>query len=383
MSLDALYPTLTDLKRKAKRRVPRYLWDYLDGSTGGETARWRSEDHLDAITLRVADPLAGEPQPDLTTTLLGQSFSAPIGVAPVGMSGAVWPGAEVSLARMATRHRLPYCLSTVAAATPEQVGPKTDGNGWFQLYAPSTPELRRDVLARARDAGFTALIFTVDVPILSRRPRELKQRLQNPMKITPRILWQSAMRPAWAWGMLGRPAPQPVLFDKYKDSVARSTKDKHVGLSVRCSPDWTYFEDLRKDWDGPLIVKGVLDPAPIQRFRDMGADAFWVSNHGGRQFEASRTAVEALPAIRDAVGPDMPLIADGGVRSGTDVLRLMALGADLVMLGRGYHWGLAAAGDAGADQVTHILTEEIMTDMAQLGINRPVDVRGCLVTGEM
>jgi L-lactate dehydrogenase (cytochrome) len=203
------------------------------------------------------------------------------------------------------------------------------------------------------------------------------------MKITPRILWQSAMRPAWAWGMLGRPAPQPVLFDKYKDSVARSTKDKHVGLSVRCSPDWTYFEDLRKDWDGPLIVKGVLDPAPIQRFRDMGADAFWVSNHGGRQFEASRTAVEALPAIRDAVGPDMPLIADGGVRSGTDVLRLMALGADLVMLGRGYHWGLAAAGDAGADQVTHILTEEIMTDMAQLGINRPVDVRGCLVTGEM
>jgi len=378
MSLDALYPTLTDLKRKAKTRVPRYLWDYLDGSTGGESARWRSEEHLDALSLRVREPLNGEPAPDLGTTLFGQSFAAPIGVAPVGMSGAVWPGAEVSLAKMATAHGLPYCLSTVAAATPEEVGPNTNGNGWFQLYAPSTPEMRRDVLARAKEAGFTALIFTVDVPILSRRPRELKHRLGNPMRLTPRILLQSAMRPAWAMGMIGRRTPQPVLFDKYKAQATMGPKDKHVGLALRCSPDWAYFEALRKEWDGPLIVKGVLDPAPVQKFVDLGADAIWVSNHGGRQFEAALTAVETLAAVRGVVGPDMPLIADGGVRSGTDVLRLLALGADLVMLGRGYHWGLAAAGEAGAAQVTHVLTEEMKTDMAQLGINRPTEVRACL-----
>ncbi len=377
MSLDPLYPTLTDLKHKAQTRVPRYLWDYLDGSTGGETARWRNEERLDAVQLWTKEPLAGEPQPDLSVDILGHRFDAPIGVAPVGMSGAVWPGAEHSLAQMATRHRLPYCLSTVAAATPEEIGPHIDGNGWFQLYAPSTPELRRDVLARAKDSGFTALVFTVDVPILSRRPREMKQRLANPMRLTPRIIWQSAMRPAWALGMVGRRTPQPVLFDKYKDSFTQGAKDKHVGLTLRCTPDWTYFEELRREWDGPLIVKGVLNPDPVQKFRDLGADGFWVSNHGGRQFEAAATAVEALPLIREVLGDDVPVIADGGVRSGTDVLRLMALGADMVMLGRGYHWGLAAAGDAGAAQVTHVLTEEIKIDMAQLGINRPVDARGC------
>jgi len=178
--------------------------------------------------------------------------------------------------------------------------------------------------------------------------------------------------------MLGRRTPQPVLFDKYKGSVAHGPKHKHVGLSMRCAPDWRYLEELRAEWDGPLIIKGVLDPAPVQRYKDIGADAIWVSNHGGRQFEAALTPVEALPAIRAIAGPEMPILADGGVRSGTDVLRLMALGADMVMLGRGYHWGVAAAGAAGIDQVTHVLTEEIKADMAQLGINRPSDVRACL-----
>lgn len=378
MSLDALYPTLADLKRRARTRVPRYLWDYLDGATGDEGARTRNGAALDAVALWPKTLMAGEPVPDLTTEICGQRFDGPFGVAPVGMSGAVWPRAEVILARMAARHGLPYCLSTVAAAAPEEVGPETGGRGWFQLYAPSTPEIRRDVLARAWDAGFTALVFTVDVPVLSRRPRELKHRLENPMRITPRVLWQSAIRPVWAAGMIGRRPPEPVLFDRYKAGLTRGAKDKHVGLSLRAVPDWRYLEETRREWDGPMIIKGVLDPGPIRRFRDLGADAFWVSNHGGRQFQAAPTAVEALPLIRAEVGPEMPLIADGGVRSGTDILRLIALGADMVMLGRGYHWGLAAAGKDGADQVTHILREEMRTDMAQLGINRPAEARACL-----
>jgi len=378
MTLHAQYPTLADLKTRAKRRIPRYLWDYLDGATGAEQAKDRSPEALDAVALWPQQILAGDPQPDLAVEMCGQRFAAPIGVAPVGMSGAVWPGAEVALAQMAAREGVPYCLSTVAAATPEQVGPETGGRGWFQLYAPSTPEIRRDVLARARNAGFKAMVFTVDVPVLSRRPRELRQRLENPMRLTPRILWQSAVRPAWALGMIGRPVPQPVLFDKYADGVERGAKDKHVGLSLRCVPDWDYLAALREEWEGPLIIKGVLDPAPVKRLLSMGADALWVSNHGGRQFEAAPTAVEALPLIRAEAGPNIPLIADGGVRSGTDVLRLMALGADMVMLGRAFHWGLGAEGSDGAAHVLDILREELTTDMAQLGINRPAEARAML-----
>ena len=225
------------------------------------------------------------------------------------------------------------------------------------------------------------MVFTVDVPELSWREREKRVGLKNPMPLTPAILLQTAIRPAYALGMLRAPVPQPRIFEKYVNSGAKKAGDKHVGLSLRTAPDWDYWLKLRKEWNGPLIVKGVLEPAMAARLASSGADAIWVSNHGGRQFSAAPAPLDTLPRIREIVGPDFPLIYDGGVRSGTDVLRAVARGADFVMLARAFHYGLAAAGAEGADHVTRLLSEILRLDMAQLGVTRPVDARGRLANG--
>lgn len=376
--MDDRFPALSDLRDRARRRIPHYLWEYLDNATGDEGAQRRAAAALDAVTL-MPSVLHGDIEPELATTFLGRELSAPIGIAPVGMSGAVWPDAERLLSRVAAQARIPYCLSTVAAVPPEEIANEFGDMGWFQLYAPTDPGLRRDVLARAKAAGFHTLILTVDVPVLSRREREMRVGIKNPMPLTPSVLLQSALRPAWAMGMLGRPMPRPRLFDKYEGTLTKRAGDKHIGLSVRCAPDWAYLEALRSEWDGPLVVKGILDPSVVPRLIAAGADALWVSNHGGRQFQAAPVPVDQLPRIRAAAGPEFPILADGAVRSGTDVLRLIALGADVVMLGRAFHWGLGAAGQEGAAHVFHLLCEQMRIDMAQLGVTRPADVRGRLL----
>lgn len=375
MSLDHRFPTLSDMRRTARRRVPSFVWGYLDGGAGNEAAIRRAETALDAVTLSPGI-LGGDPEPDMTTEFLGRRLAYPFGIAPVGMSGVIWADAERLLARVGREAGIPFGLSTVAAAAPEDVASALGPEAWFQLYAPRDPEIRRDILARANTSGFSTLVLTVDVPLLSRRPRELKAKLANPMRLTPRVLFEAALCPAWSIGYLGRPIPHPKIFDKYTEGMTPAAGDKHIGLTLRCAPDWAYFKALREEWDGPLIVKGVLDAEDAKRLMAEGADAIWVSSHAGRQFEAAPAPLPALMAIRAALGPDAPLIYDGAIRSGTDILRAIALGADLVMLGRGFHYGLAAAGLAGARQVVHVLSEEMRLDMAQMAINTPAEARG-------
>ena len=371
--IDDRYPALSDLAKRARRRVPGFVWEYLDSATGDEASKRANTSSLDGIRLtpRILSPV----EADLSTTLAGGSWSLPIGIAPVGMSGLIWPGAEVALARAAARAGIPYCLSTVAAATPEEVGPHTGGRGWFQLYPPRDPEIRRDMLARARDSGFDTLILTADVGTPSRRERQRRARLTNPMRLTPHIVAQAALCPAWSLATMRSGIPRLKTLEPYAQGGPGGTTG-HIGYQLRVSPDRAYLDALRAEWDGPLVVKGVLDPEDA-RMLDGIADAVWVSNHGGRQFEAAPGAAEVLPAIRAAL-PDMPLIADGGVRSGTDVLRLIALGADMVMLGRAFHHGYAAFGDAGIDHAIDILRTGLVADMGQLAIARPAEARSRL-----
>ncbi|MEO1154710.1 MAG: alpha-hydroxy acid oxidase [Pseudomonadota bacterium] len=370
MELDYRYPAISDLKSRARRRVPCYIWEYLDSANGTESAKTRAEAALDAVQLS-PDILLGAVTAELSTEFLGHTYQAPFGIAPVGMSGAFWPDAEALLARTAVETQIPYCLSTVSATTPEDVAPHLGQQGWFQLYPSGDTKIRQDMLARVKAAGFHTLVLTVDVPALSWREREKRVQLKNPMALTPSIILQSALRPVWAFGQVQQPALRPRIFDKYADPSGTSGHDKHIGQTLRVVPDWEYLDILRREWDGSLIVKGVLDAAPVPRLIEAGADAIWVSNHGGRQFEAAPAPLDVLPAIRDAAGLDYPLICDGGVRSGTDVLRMMARGADFVMLGRAFHYGLAAAGAAGAAHVVRLLSQQMVLDMAQLGIARP------------
>ena len=374
MDLDQSHPALSDLAARARRRLPHFVWEYLDSGTGNDGARDRTVAALDAVTLvpRVLDPPA---ETDLSVILMGRTHPLPFGIAPVGMSGLVWPGAEAMLARVAAGLGIPYTLSTVAAATPEAVGPEAGDQGWFQLYPPGDADIRRDLLNRAQEAGFHTLVLTADVPIASRRERQRRARLTNPMRMSLPVIAQAAMAPAWALATLQAGIPRLVTLEKYANIATHRPGTAHIGYMLRTTPDWAYLAALRAEWDGKLVVKGVLNSEDAQRIIEAGADAIWISAHGGRQFEAAPAPLDALATIRAALGPEVPLIYDGGVRSGTDVLRAMAMGADFVMLGRAWHHGLAAFGEAGVAHVAHILSEGLKADMGQLGIGKLAEVR--------
>jgi L-lactate dehydrogenase (cytochrome) len=345
MDLDLRYPALSDLRARARRRLPHFVWEYLDSATGSESVKVINRAALDAMRL-TPWVLQGPVAPDLSTRLLGQEFSAPFGVAPVGMSGLIWPGAEAALARHAARARIPYSLSTVATRLPEEIGPLAGEMGWFQLYPPADPTIRADLLRRAQAAGFRALVLTVDVPAPSRRERQRRADLAIPPKRTARMFWQAAMRPHWALGTLRLGIPRLRLMEEYLKVEGNAPSTAHAGYLLRVNPSWDYVKAVRDIWQGPFLLKGILRPEDAARAHEAGVDAVWVSNHTGRQFDACPSSLEALPAIRAAV-PDMPLIADGGVEGGLDILRMIAKGADFVMLGRAWHFALAALGRPG------------------------------------
>lgn len=368
--LDLRYPALSDLKSACLRRLPRFVWDYLDSATGTEATKHRNRAALDKVLFNPA-VLRGAVATDLTTQLLGQNYALPVGIAPVGMSGLIWPGAEAILARFAAKARLPYCLSTVATQVPEDIGPLAGDMGWFQLYPPKDGDIRRDILARARKAGFQVLVMTVDLPGPSRRERQLRAQLSIPPKVTANMLAQVARCPAWALGTLRHGTPRLRLMEDYLKLDGNASSTAHAGYLLRASPDWAYLRDLRAEWDGPLVVKGVMVAQDAQALRDAGVDAIWVSNHGGRQFDGAPAALDVLPDIRAALGPATPILFDSSVESGLDILRALALGADFVMLGRAWHYALGALGTLGPDHLAHILRDDLIANMAQMGIARP------------
>ncbi|GGH30165.1 L-lactate dehydrogenase (cytochrome) [Cribrihabitans marinus] len=372
MDLHSTCPGLDDLKWRAKRRLPRFVWEYLDSGTGVEATKARNRAALDAVGFEPSI-LHGPLEFDLGVDFLGHARPLPFGIAPVGMSGLIWPGAEIHLARCAAEAGLPYTLSTVASLSPEDLAPHLGEDAWFQLYPPKDPEIRADLLERARRAGFRTLVLTVDVPVASRRERQTRSGLTQPPKLTPRLLAQVALRPAWAVGMARAGMPRMRTLDKYITGAAAGLPPTaHIGYLLRTSPDLDYVRWLRDHWDGPFVIKGVLrarDAAPLEA---AGVDALWVSNHAGRQFDGAPATIEALPEIRAATR--LPLIFDSGVEGGLDILRAISLGADYVMLGRAFHVALAALGPGGPAHLVEILRRDLEANMGQLGAARLSDL---------
>jgi len=365
MDLHGRYPALSDLRRRAQRRVPKFVWEYLDSGTGNEATKRHNRTSLDRIGF-LPSILHGELTPDLSTKLFGKTYPLPFGIAPIGMSGLIWPDAEGHLARAAARASIPYSLSTVASQSPEDLAPHLGPDAWFQLYPPRDPDIRKDMLDRARAAGFTGLIITVDVPMASRRERQTRSGLTSPPHLTPRLLAQVACRPAWAMGMAKRGMPHMRMLDKYSDaSTKRLSPTAHIGYLLRTSPDWDYINWLRDAWDGPVMVKGVLRPQDAAALEKIGADAIWVSNHAGRQFDGAPASIDVLAGIRASTS--LPIIFDSGIEGGLDILRALALGADFVMLGRAFHFALAALGPVGVDHLVDLLARDMIANMGQMG----------------
>ncbi len=376
MDLHTHYPAISDLRRAAQRRIPHFIWEYLDSATGNEATKSRNRLKLDDV-LMMPSILHGEIKCDLSVDFLGQKLPLPFGIAPVGMSGLIWPDAERSLAKAAAQLGIPYTLSTVATRTPEEIAPVLGEQGWFQMYPPRDAGIRTDMLTRAKAAGFHTLVLTVDVPIASRRERQLRGGLQQPPKLTPRLLAQVARCPAWALGTARLGMPRMRLMDSYADHVKGQTtglsSTAHVGYLLRTSPDWAYVQELRDAWDGSLIIKGVLNVVDVPKLDAAGVDAIWLSNHAGRQFDAAPAPIEVLPAIRAATR--LPVIMDSGIEGGLDILRAIALGADYVMLGRAWHYSLGALGTKGPDHLADMLACDLKANMGQLGATRLTDVR--------
>ncbi len=366
--LDFRFPALSDLRHRAAQRLPRFAFEYLDSATGSEAGARRNRAALDRVGFLPAI-LSGDVQPDLTRSFLGRAWTLPLGVAPVGMSGLIWPRAEDILSRRARAAGLPFCLSTVSSSTPEAIAPNLDAdNGWFQLYAPGEPEVLKDMLERVHKAGFSAMVLTLDVPGESRRERQRRAQLSISPQFTPQILSSVLSHPGWALRMLGAGVPRMPFPEKYI-APGQSSADRfvHAGRVIRGYPDWAYLERLRALWPGTLMVKGVQDPADVPRLLGTGVDVLWVSNHAGRQFEAGPATIDSLPAIRAAAGEDVPIICDSGIDSGLDILRALARGADFVMLGRAFHYALGALGERGVDHLLHILRADMIANMQQIG----------------
>jgi len=364
MDLHSRYPGIMDLKGRAQKRLPKFVWEYLDSGTGVEATKARNRAALDRVGF-APSILHGPITPDLSTRFLGQDYPLPFGVAPIGMSGLIWPDAEGHLARSAAVAGIPYAMSTVASQSPEDIAPHLGDHAWFQLYPPKKPEIRLDLLDRARRAGFGTLVLTVDVPVASRRERQTRSGLTQPPKLTPRLLAQVAMRPAWAMGMARRGMPRMRTLDKYVDGQSNLPSTAHIGYILRTSPDLDYVRWLRDHWQGAFIIKGVMRAQDAATLEAIGVDALWVSNHAGRQFDGALATIETLPEIRTATR--LPLVFDSGVEGGLDVLRALALGADFIMLGRAFHFALAALGAAGPAHLIDILAQDMIANMGQMG----------------
>ncbi len=362
------------LRRRARQRLPRFAFDFIDGGALGESALARNAHALDDIRL-LPRVLTGATARDLSVDLLGQHFAAPFGVAPIGMANLVAPGTDLALARAAAAAGIGYALSTAATTALEPIA-EAAPNGWFQLYVGRDAAITDDLIRRADAAGYRSLIVTVDVPAPGRRLRDLRNRFTLPLRPDLRMALDLVRHPRWALATATGGAPRFANLEPYSPpgSSTRSLAELMAGQSS-ARLDWALLAEIRRRWPRTLIVKGVLRPDDAARAVALGADAIGVSNHGGRQLDASPAPAEMIAPIRAAIGDTVPLIVDGGVRSGEDIARCLALGADFVLLGRAFLYAAAALGGArGPTTLIDLLRDELDRAMTQLGCARVAEI---------
>lgn len=362
--------SIADFAVAAKRRLPKFLFEYIDGGSYAEVTLRRNIADLEAIALRQR-VLCDVSEIDLGTQLFGQTLAMPVALAPIGLAGMNARRGERQAVRAAERHGIPFTLSTVSACTIEEVAGAAQEPFWFQLYMIRDRAFMADLLARAENNGCNALVFTVDMPVPGTRYRDYRSGLAGAPGLAGslRRTVQAMFHPRWAWdvGVRGRPHSlgnvAPVLGPNsgLEDFFAwmRNNFEPKVG--------WNDIEWIRSRWKGPLILKGILDAEDASQATKCGVDGIVVSNHGGRQLDGALSTARALPPIADAVGDQLTVLADGGIRSGLDVVRMLALGARGVMLGRAWAYALAAAGEEGVSNMLELLRAEISVAMALTG----------------
>ena len=372
-NLNRLY-NIERVRDAARRTLPRVLFDYVDGDAEDGQTRRANRDGYAHLSLRPQVPSGGD-KADLSVEVLGRTLSFPVIVAPCGLAAMVYPDGPICAARAAAARGTVSVLSTVAGTEPEALAAAVDDPGWFQLYAPGGREVADGLVERAQNCGFSALVVTTDTAVLGRRERDLSHGVSLPLHVdarfATRLVSQVAVRPVW----LGRMVRGQVVQRRAAaaHTGALPTRPKVPGMGA--SPfTWDDIAWIRDRWEGPLVIKGLVTADDARRARDAGAQAVVVSNHGGRQLDGGPSTIAALPAVVDAVGDDIDVIVDGGIRRGTDVVKALASGARAVQIGRPWLYGLAAAGQPGVEHVLRLLRYEMRVALALMDVSSVRDL---------
>jgi len=363
---------IADLKKRAKRRIPKFAFDYIEGGCNSELAIKNNREALDDVFLR-PEYLQTYSKPELGIELFGKQYSAPFGIAPLGLTGLVWPNASAMHARAALKANIPFVLSTVSTISIEDAAKNAKDNFWFQLYPPADEDILDDMLDRLRKVGCENLVVTVDVPTPSRRISAIKSGLAVPPKITIKSVCESTIRPMWSLATVTHGLPQFATLRPYiKDAKNIEDIATFIRVTLRDVVDENSLKSLRQKWQGNLIVKGISHVDDAIAVKELGADGIIVSNHGGRQLDASLPPAETLEEIVNAVGADITVMADSGVETGVDIARYLALGAECVFAGRAFLYGVAAHGELGAEHSIDLLKDELEQVMSQLHCGMPM-----------
>lgn len=372
---------VSDLRRIAKRRLPGGVFDYVDGGAEDETAL---ANNLSAYTGWRFRPrvLRDVSDIDTSTTILGRPVPIPLVLAPTGFTRILHPEGELAVARAAGRAGIPYTLSTLSTRSIEEVGAVADGETWFQVYAWRDRELISEMIGRAKAAGYTAIVLTVDTAVLGRRERDVRRGFTLPPKIGLDTILDGILHPGWTWSFL---RAEPITFSNVRgrsvgDGADAVSLAEYINSQFDPRLSWRDVDWLRSIWDGPVVIKGIqtVDDALIAA--DVGVDAIALSNHGGRQLDGAPPILELVAPVADAVGDRLEIICDGGVRRGSDIVKALALGATACMAGRAYLYGLGAAGEQGVDFVLKHLADGVEQTMALTGCTSVKELNPDLVS---
>ncbi len=354
--------TIDDAIRLSKKRLPKLVFDFIDGASG--------DDKLAEINSTALDQIRLEPKVfrnvenrNLSKKIFDFHFDYPFGFAPMGMTNLSWPDADKMIAKESAYNNIPTCVSMASSTTLEDMFTFSEGHSWMQIYIFQSEEFIMELLKRAKNIGYKVLILTVDVPVLSRRARDDRNGFGYPFKIGPKQFLDFALHPQWSLTTLFKGAPQPMNYvtSKSGDQIFRRKES-------RGATDWNTLKRVRDAWKGKLIIKGVMNSEDALKIKEAGADAIQVSNHGGRQLDSATASINALPLIRKALGDDFPILFDSGIRSGSDILRALALGADFVMFGRPLMYAIGADGARGLRRIINLIKEELSTNLGLVGL---------------
>lgn len=365
---------IEDLRKLAKKRLPKIAYDFIEGGTDDEVGLVTNESAFRKARL-VPRYLVDVSVRDQSTTLFGRTYSSPIGIAPTGLAGLFRHGADLMLAESARDANVPFIMSGAATGSIEDLGRIAPDHGWYQLYSAKDQAISEDMIKRAADAGLRTLVFTVDVPEGSNRERNTRNGFGRPLRLSLRSKIDALMHPAWMMQWLRHGTPFFDNWAKYAGPGADADKvSDFVAYNNRAPMTWKHVERYRELWKGNFVLKGIMHPDDAMRAHAMGVDGVMVSNHGARQLDNAPSPLEVLPAIRDAVGDKMTVMFDGGIRRGIDALIALCTGAKFVFVGRPTLYGVTAGGKPGADAALGIFRREIDISMAQLGVTKIADL---------